>query len=105
MNSSLSTSEVILPSLPSNPLITKDELRQLIHKAGAVDITFTKSDGTERVLKATLNPDVVVPYEKKTSRVKKDNPDVIAVWDLEAGSWRSINVNRIICLYYTEKNE
>lgn len=104
-NSSSSTLEATLASSSSKQLITKDELRQLIYKAGVVNITFTKSDGTERVLKATLHPEVVVPYEKKTARVKKDNPDVMAVWDMEAGSWRSVNVNRITCLYYTEENE
>ena len=58
-------------------------------------VTFTKKDGTERVMKCTLNPDVVTPYEKKTDRIRESNDDILPVWDLEANAWRSITVSKI----------
>lgn len=78
----------------SELIISRDELKKFLLKTDAI-ISFIKSDGTERVMKATLQAEKVVPYEKKTDRVKKPNPDVLAVWDLDAGSWRSVNVTRI----------
>lgn len=60
-----------------------------------VDITFTKADGTERVMKCTLQEDVVVPHEKKTERVKDTNDDVLPVWDVDKGAWRSFRLDSI----------
>ena len=67
-------------------------------KQGEVEVTFTKSDGTERVMKCTLKEGVVVPYEKKTERVKKHNDDILAVWDLEIDEWRSFKLSSIIAV-------
>ena len=64
-------------------------------KSADAEITFTKKDGTTRVMKCTLREDAITPYEKKTDRVKNVNENVLSVWDLEAGSWRSINKDTI----------
>lgn len=58
-------------------------------------VTFTKKDGTERVMKCTLIPDLITPYEKKTEREREANEDILPVWDLEAEAWRSITVSKI----------
>jgi hypothetical protein len=73
----------------------KESISSLL-KACDATIKFTKKDGTERVMKCTLRENAITPYEKKTDRVKKDNDDVLSVWDLELNSWRSINVNSIL---------
>lgn len=67
-----------------------DELRK-----GNVRVTFTKSDGSERVMTCTLLESVVVPYEKKTEKVKQTNEDVLPVWDLENNAWRSFKLSSI----------
>lgn len=64
-------------------------------KSADAEITFTKKDGTTRVMKCTLREDAITPYEKKTDRVKAVNENVLSVWDLEANSWRSINKDTI----------
>jgi len=66
-------------------------------KEGPCFVTFTKVDGTKRIMKCTLNDAYIPPSEpKKTDRVKKDNPDVLAVWDLEKDGWRSFRFDTIL---------
>lgn len=64
-------------------------------KYGPVDITFTKKDGTERTMKCTLKEELMLPYEKKTDRVKEVSKDVLPVYDLEKESWRSFRLDSI----------
>ena len=60
---------------------------------GKVTITFTKKDGTERVMECTTNPElipsdpVVESTEPKT--VRKVNEDVCPVYEIESKSWKS----------------
>jgi hypothetical protein len=45
----------------------------------------------------TLQEHVIPPAEpKKTERVKKENDDVLAVWDVEAQGWRSFRFDSIL---------
>lgn len=60
-----------------------------------IQIKFTKKDGTERVMKCTLQEGVVVPYERKTDRVVERTDNNLAVWDVEAAAWRSVNLDTI----------
>lgn len=62
---------------------------------GPVDVTFTKKDGTERVMRCTLQEGVVVPHDKTTDRTKDENPDVLPVWDMEKNAWRSFRLDTI----------
>jgi hypothetical protein len=67
---------------------------------GPVTITFTKKDGTDRVMECTTNTDLVPLVEEKVHytntdnpidfpKVKKANDEVMPVYDLEAKGWRS----------------
>lgn len=62
---------------------------------GPVFITFTKKDGTERKMKCTLQEGTVVPHEKTTDRVKEENLETLAVWDMEKNAWRSFRLDSI----------
>lgn len=70
------------------------DLRHLLSE-NIVQIEFTKADGSNRIMNATLRTDMIVPYERKTNREKVKNPSNVAVWDIDADSWRSVNVERI----------
>lgn len=79
--------------------IMDDDAKQIKEqlKAGACLVTFMKVDGTKRIMKCTLNEKYIPPAEpKKTDRVKKENPDVLAVWDLEKDGWRSFRFDTIL---------
>lgn len=59
---------------------------------GPVTVTFTKKDGTERVMECTTSP-TIVPAEPIVEGVekkeKKVNEDIMPVYDIEAQGWRS----------------
>ena len=61
-------------------------------KFGPVDLTFTKKDGTERVMKCTTSQTIIMfkdPSILESKREKKPNEDVMPVYDLENNSWKS----------------
>lgn len=73
-----------------------NELRSDL-KISACEITFEKVDGTVRVLKGTLRPDLLPKEDPaKAKDTKRKTPDgVISVWDLEVQGWRSIREQSI----------
>ncbi len=62
---------------------------------GEVTIIFKKKDGEDRIMKCTLNNELVPQTEKKTERVKEVNEDVCPVYDLEKQGWRSFRYDSI----------
>jgi hypothetical protein len=66
---------------------------------GEVTVTFTKKDGTERVMLCTTSSDLV-PQEPivegaDPKREKKVNEDVMPVYDLESQHWKSFRWDSI----------
>ena len=70
-----------------NDEISRDWLKQLLHE-GDVEVTFVKKDGTERVMKCTLNEDVVPPTGDKLHNVNRSE-SAQPVYDVESQGWRS----------------
>lgn len=69
-------------------------------KVGPARVIFTKKDGTERVMNCTLKSELTENYEKKTERVKEQNPDVCAVYDLDVKGWRSFRFDSITAVEF-----
>jgi hypothetical protein len=69
-------------------------LRSLLQER-IVKVTFEKSDGSLREMKATLQSGVAILTESKTGRTKAVNPNVCSVWDTDANAWRSFRYDRI----------
>ena len=65
-------------------------------------ITFTKKDGTERVMRCTLQPDQL-PIQPivENKEPRKKTPGVIAVYDLDAKGWRSFVVKNVTHIQFT----
>lgn len=74
-------------------------------KERILEVTFTKKDGTERVMKCTLRPDLLPAQTDLEEQVqsRKSNPDVLVVWDLEAKGWRSFRHDSIMMFTYVEE--
>ncbi len=65
-------------------------------KMGPMTVTFTKKDGTERVMKCTLQPDLLPKQEVTEGKVaRRENTDTLRVFDLEKQEWRSFTVKSI----------
>ena len=67
-------------------------------KNNIVNVKFTKTDGSERVMKCTLMEEFIKPHDKKTDREKKVNEDIFSVWDVEKEGWRSFRYDSIISI-------
>lgn len=83
-------------------MFTRDTLlKDLRH--GVLDVTFTKVNGEERKMRCTLVP-ALLPEIYRTSleeqesekNYHKNNPDVIACWDVQARGWRSFRIDSVI---------
>ena len=69
-----------------------------------VTLTFTKVDGTERVMKATLSGEhipVVVTEGDTPKASKTPNKDVLSVYDVEAQGWRSLRWRSLKQIQFT----
>ena len=67
---------------------TQKWLVELLHE-GVATVKFTKSDGTEREMQCTLMGNKI-PSEKTPKNVsRKQNSDILAVFDVEKQDWRS----------------
>ena len=70
----------------------KDYLKDNLERS-ILRITFTKVDGTTRVMDCTLLSKYIGDYESKHNHT--ENPEVIAVWSVADKGWRSIKVINI----------
>jgi hypothetical protein len=79
--------------------MTRDEMIEALKK-GRVNVTFTKKDGTERKMTCTLQEDRIPPVflngtEQFEHKTRKQNLDVIPVFDLDIQEWRSFRVDSV----------
>jgi hypothetical protein len=59
-------------------------------------ITFTKKDGTERVMNCTLRGDMLPVVEIKEDKApRKQNDSVLSVYDIDAQGWRSFTLSSV----------
>lgn len=65
---------------------------------GVVEVTFVKTDGTERVMRATLNegkiPEASRP--KNSGKTRAVNPEVQPVFDLDEQHWKSFRWDSLV---------
>lgn len=72
---------------------------------GPVTVTFTKKDGTERVMRCTTSTELV-PQEPivegaEPKREKKVNEEVCPVYDLESNHWKSFRWDSVKSVMFT----
>lgn len=79
-------------------IFTKETIANMLRDS-VVTVTFTKVDGTDRVMKCTLMSEYVPANSNSASNQvllqESGNDNNISVWDLEANSWRSFRINSI----------
>lgn len=90
---------------PTIPAEIDDNLEKKIHSwlkgvlvTTPATITFTKVDGTERVMKCTLEADKLPPVvvkEDAKPRKQSDSTKALRVFDLEIKEWRSFTIKNI----------
>lgn len=64
-----------------------------------LEVQFDKVDGTNRVMRCTLRPDLLPPsYVNEINEEKKfhkENENVVAAWDVVKAGWRSFRIDNI----------
>jgi hypothetical protein len=75
----------------------RNMVRSILNIAEA-SVTFTKKDGTERVMRCTLNRNSIPSdkHPKEDSKTKPRTNDVQVVYDLDSEGWRSFSWNSVI---------
>jgi len=71
-------------------------------KETSVKVTFTKKDGSNRVMQCTLDP-TLLPQKTLTESTKprKSNENTMSVYDLEAENWRSFIIKNVTSVELT----
>jgi len=84
--------------------ITREYLIELLHSYENITVEFTKKDGDKRKMNCTLHPDKL-PKQKITEDTdkpkRKQNLDIISVWDLEKEAWRSFRVDSVTAFQFS----
>ena len=72
-----------------------DWLKGMLH-VGPATVTFTKKDGTERVIKCTLEESQLPKVElKEDTKPRKESTTSMRVFDLEKQEWRSFTIKSV----------
>ena len=73
-------------------------LKGMLH-SDKVEVTFTKADGSERVMNCTLLPELLPKVEKKelaeNAKPRKENTTSMRVFDLDLQEWRSFTIKKV----------
>lgn len=81
-------------------MFDKFEVKENLRKCVAT-VTFTKADGSVRKMTCSLM-DQYMPEigDKPLQEARKENDDVLAVWDLDKNAWRSFRLDSITDIQY-----
>jgi hypothetical protein len=63
-------------------------------KDAVCTIEFTKVDGSDRIMDCTLKT-VMLPETKGTGTAKSLSSDLLRVFDVEIGGWRTITLSKV----------
>lgn len=77
-------------------MMSRDEIKDILTKNVAT-VTFIKNDGTSREMFCTLRPDMIpnILEEDTEKKARKQNLDVLPVWDVEKNAWRSFRIDSV----------
>ena len=64
-------------------------------KKDSVEVSFTKVDGAPRVMNCTLDPGIIPVVNITSESNRKENPDILVVWDLDKSAWRSFRFDSV----------
>jgi len=85
-------------------LYERDDLLRSL-RSTAMKIHFKKDNGQTRIMRCTLIPTIIeqangTDYKLDADkRFHNENPELIAVWDMDVGGWRAFRVSSV---FYAE---
>jgi len=76
----------------------REEIKAGLQSAIAT-VVFEKADGTLRTMRCTLMAEHL-PVLEEGHKPRKENDEVLAVYDLENGGWRSFRIDSIVSISF-----
>lgn len=67
-------------------------------KENVIEVFFRKVDGTMRLLRCTLKPNMLPDIPANEGLLEQHrtvNPNLVVAWDIENGAWRSFRTDSI----------
>lgn len=75
--------------------MTKEILLEKLSSVKLVTVTFTKKDGTDRIMNCTRNLSTIPVEFHPKSEIQIEESDNIRVFDLDLNAWRSFNYQNV----------
>jgi len=75
--------------------LSKDKVKQRLTE-GMCQVKFTKKDGSERIMIATLQPSMVPA--PKTDNPRPEPEHLVRCWSIGEQGWRSFDMSRLISI-------
>ena len=76
-------------------LMTKQEMQEILRVRPAV-VTFTKTNGEQRVMHCTLHHSYLPEQTDIEEQIARDDrTETVAVWDIEKEGWRSFRLDSV----------
>lgn len=63
--------------------------------SGPVVVTFTKKDGSERIMPCTINEQIISVKKPGATTTYNQYGDTVTVFDLEVNEWRSFRLSAV----------
>jgi len=76
----------------------RQDLREFLFD-GEIEVKFEKVDGTERVMRCTLHPELIPDAMMPKGDIDPqptENLDIMKVFDIEVKQWRSFRLENLI---------
>lgn len=71
----------------------KDKLAAAL-RTNVLEVAFVKKDGSGRIMKCTLSEGYLPSWEKSETP-RKENDNILSVWDIDNNGWRSFRLDSI----------
>ena len=85
----------------------RDDLKEIFAN-NVVVVNFTKTNGIERIMYATLMPEFLPKLKDhpKEKSIKSINPNILSVWDVDKSGWRSFRIDNLAWIeFYDDDND
>lgn len=82
------------PVQQQNEETLRDWVRDLARRE-VVEVTFTKVDGSTRVLRGTLKETEIPADKTPKGSARAENVNVVSLFDVEAQDWRSFRIDSL----------
>jgi hypothetical protein len=75
-------------------IFVKNEIAEQARNS-IIKVSFTKANGETRILRCTLQAEFLPPQRDIEESTTRNNPNVLAVWDIENNGWRSFRLDSV----------